>query len=419
MNAKISISQVADDMECQSKKKSVSLEQTARILVVLNDAGLRSNLVGIIDGANRQVVASSYGNAAINAFQLFDPDLVIIDVGRRDAETFTILQRLKELSGGHYLPVIGLAGSSDEELLSAFIEAGGDDVVVKPVSTVLLQSKVTAFLRTRELYNRQFEHREQLLTYREMMEREFEVAKKIFASFICAESLDQPNINYHLSPKAVFHGDMLLATKTPAGNEHILLGDFTGQGLSASIGSLPASEIFYAMSAKDYSLGEILVEINTRLRDLLPMNMFLAVGAIEISHNDGQVSVWNAGLPNIIIRAKANDGLLQCPSEHLPLGIKASSEIDLQPQRYSLSEGDSLFIFTDGAVKAENIAKEYYGMNRIVSVLHERANASTSFDRLCASIHEFQANADLVDDITILSYQYQGGLSCLESSPDA
>ncbi|NTU59957.1 MAG: SpoIIE family protein phosphatase, partial [Deltaproteobacteria bacterium] len=128
----------------------------------------------------------------------------------------------------------------------------------------------------RELYNALYAERRELAYYRDMMEREQAVAKTLFESVARNEALGTPNIRYVLSPMSMFNGDVLFSARTPAGDLHILLGDFTGHGLAASIGALPASDIFYAMAAKGFDLPAIAAEINARLVRLLPTGMFCA-----------------------------------------------------------------------------------------------------------------------------------------------
>ena len=49
-----------------------------------------------------------------------------------------------------------------------------------------------------------------------------------------------------MSPMALFNGDVLLADISPTGSLMVLLGDFTGHGLPAAIGSMPLASIFMA-----------------------------------------------------------------------------------------------------------------------------------------------------------------------------
>ncbi len=68
-----------------------------------------------------------------------------------------------------------------------------------------------------------------------------------------------------MDPVEKSNGDLLLAAARPDGVHHVLIGDFTGHGLSAAIGGPMAEDIFYAMTAKGLPLEEILLEINRKL----------------------------------------------------------------------------------------------------------------------------------------------------------
>jgi hypothetical protein len=88
--------------------------------------------------------------------------------------------------------------------------------------------------------------------------------------------LQAPHIQYLLSLMALFSGDVLLAAPTLSGGLQVMLGDFTGHGLPAAIGAIPVSDIFYAMTAKGFSIGDIVAELNQKLRTILPTGLFCA-----------------------------------------------------------------------------------------------------------------------------------------------
>ena len=53
---------------------------------------------------------------------------------------------------------------------------------------------------------------------------------------------------------------MILAAYKPNGGMHILLGDFTGHGLSAAIGALPLADIFFDWTKKGFLMRQIIPE---------------------------------------------------------------------------------------------------------------------------------------------------------------
>ena len=63
------------------------------------------------------------------------------------------------------------------------------------------------------------------------------VAKQVFDNIAHDGCLNLDLIRHYMSPLAVFNGDVLVAEIGPEGNMLILLGEFTGHGLPAAIGS--------------------------------------------------------------------------------------------------------------------------------------------------------------------------------------
>ena len=68
----------------------------------------------------------------------------------------------------------------------------------------------------------------------------------------------------------------------PSGGYHILVGDFTGHGLSAATGVIPVSDIFYQMTDEDHSIVKIIAEINRKLKSVLPTGLFLCGSLIDL-----------------------------------------------------------------------------------------------------------------------------------------
>ncbi|WP_148051387.1 PP2C family protein-serine/threonine phosphatase, partial [Pseudomonas protegens] len=87
------------------------------------------------------------------------------------------------------------------------------------------------------------------------------------------------------------------AAYTPAGDMHVLLGDFTDHGLPAAVGAMPLAEVFYGMTAKGYGLPETLREMNAKLKRILPVDMFCCATLLCLSSQRRAVEVWNGGMP--------------------------------------------------------------------------------------------------------------------------
>jgi serine phosphatase RsbU (regulator of sigma subunit) len=268
----------------------------------------------------------------------------------------------------------------------------------------ILQARVAAALRRGAEFKEQYDKRRELAYYRDMVEREQQVAKNIFHAICRRDQLDQPNIRYHLSPMSVFNGDLLLAAERPDAGLHILIGDFTGHGLAASIGTLPTSEIFYAMTAKGFDIVDIVAEINRRLRALLPLGMFLAVCAVDIDAEHTRARIWNGGIPDVLVRRAPGGGVERVAGRHLPLGIVSSSDLGRDVDRLDLHRDDCLYLYTDGVIEAENRDGQRFGQEALLEIVGSPGHEA-AFDHIHESLERFRGDTQQSDDLTLLEYR--------------
>ena len=116
-----------------------------RILVVEDEAALRSFLVRRLQREGWQVAAAASGAEALLAVRIRRPDLVVLDLGLPDLSGLDVCRELRRLPG--YLPVLMLTGldSRDDELRGFAAQA--DDYVTKPVEPDTLVARIRALLR--------------------------------------------------------------------------------------------------------------------------------------------------------------------------------------------------------------------------------------------------------------------------------
>ncbi len=378
---------------------------TTRILVVDDSVANRRLLVAMIKEAGYRALTARDGLEAVTAVERLQPDLVLMDVNMPRMDGLEAARRIKQITGERFTPVIFVTGMGDQRVQTDCLAAGGDDFVTKPVELPVLQARVQAQLRTARLYREQYERRQELTYYRDMAEREQHVAKRVFRAITRRETLDAAHIRYRLSPMSTFNGDLVLAATTPDGNTHLLVGDFTGHGLAAAIGALPASDIFYAMSAKGYTIGNIIREINDRLHGLLPVGMFLAACGLEANDHECMLEVWNAGLPAALWCRKALGRVEPLPSISLPLGVVSSAELETAPTRHILAPGDRVLLYTDGVTEAEGAEGGQYGDQRLRAQVEALLGREDLFDRVLADLDAFRGETAQTDDITLVQFE--------------
>ena len=376
----------------------VELSRRLRLLVVDDDRINRRVLCAMLEQAGHATLQAENGAEAVALFERERPDMVLMDVMMPVMDGYEATRAIKARAGRNLVPVIFVTAVSDEDGLARCVEAGGDDFLTKPYSRVILQAKMRALLRTQVLTQALERQHDELAGHHQRLQQEQAVAERLFRNIVHRGCLDAPNIRYLISPAALFNGDLLLAARHPSGGLRVLLGDFAGHGLPAAVGAIPVSEIFYVMTAKGYSIGEAVSELNRKLHGVLPVGQFLAACLVDIDRNGRRLDLWNGGIPDVLVRG-ADGRLRRLLSRHLPLGVVANNAVDRNAEAVDLEPGDRLYMYTDGVIEARDPDGRMFGQARLEQAL---AAPDASFASLCAQLAAHRATAAPQDDVTLI-----------------
>jgi diguanylate cyclase (GGDEF)-like protein len=117
------------------------------ILVVDDQPGVRVALVAQLDALGHRVLEAGDATWALEQFQRHQPDLVLLDVVMPGHDGYWLARQMRQAESGRWTPIIFLSARDQEQDLWKGIESGGDDYLVKPVSTVVLAAKLRAMTR--------------------------------------------------------------------------------------------------------------------------------------------------------------------------------------------------------------------------------------------------------------------------------
>ncbi|NTV09321.1 MAG: diguanylate cyclase [Zoogloea sp.] len=97
-------------------------------------------------------IVAADGETGIALFKQHRPDLVLLDIIMPGMDGFEVARRIRQLeNAGEWTPIIFLTARASDEDLEKGIMVGGDDYLVKPVSEVVLTSKVKAMQRIAQM----------------------------------------------------------------------------------------------------------------------------------------------------------------------------------------------------------------------------------------------------------------------------
>lgn len=370
------------------------------ILIAEDSPADRMLLATIVGRQGYRVLTAGNGLEAIMIFARERPHMVLMDALMPVMDGFEAARRIKQMAGEELVPIIFLTSLTESEALVQCLDAGGDDFLAKPYNRVILDAKIKAMDRLRRLQATVLEQRDLIARHNEHLLNEQRVAKAVFDKVAHSGCLDAPNIRYLQSPYALFNGDLMLAAFKPSGGMHVLLGDFTGHGLPAAIGAMPLAEVFYSMTAKGYSLAEILREMNAKLKRILPVGVFCCAVMLNLSFQRRVVEVWNGGLPDGYLRRGSSGERIPLRSRHLPLGILDPSCFDDRYEIYPMEAGDRLLLLSDGVLETCNLGGECFGEERLLGVFAANQQPDLLFGEVQQALSAFRGEAQ--DDVSLI-----------------
>ncbi len=372
-----------------------------RVLVADDNAVDRTLLATIVGRAGFDVIQAVDGIDAIEKFYAEKPDMVLLDALMPGKDGFTVAEEIKANSGDDFVPIIFLTSLTEATDLARCIDAGGDDFLSKPYNRIILQAKLYAMQRMRNMQQVVQAQRDEISRHHTQLIADQQAAKSVYDTVASSQDLEASYIQYLISPLSLFNGDALLAAHNPSGTLFVLLGDFTGHGLAAAIGAIPLADVFYGMTAKGFSLSEVVRECNRKLNSVLPPGYFCCAAVLAVDFKRHSVEYWNGALPSVYLRRHEDDEVVPLASANLPLGILANERFCDNTMVHEIEHGDRLLMATDGLIEARNVYGDMFGAERLMELV-----ARTPVDRLFQRIHDdvqqFTADTEGDDDLAMV-----------------
>ncbi|MDO4459724.1 MAG: SpoIIE family protein phosphatase [Clostridia bacterium] len=193
-----------------------------------------------------------------------------------------------------------------------------------------------------------------------------------------------------------------------------LIADVSGKGIPASLFMMRAKTTIKDLAEQKLPVNEILIEANNRLCEGNEAGMFVTVFMAIADLKTGKLTYANAGHnPPLLLRKggdfeflRARPGLVLAGMEGMPYRL---NEIEILP-------GDRIFLYTDGVTEATDESNNLFGEELLHSFINEHKDelAKNLLPMLKKAIDGFAGNAPQFDDITMLIFDYFGGIPMQE-----
>jgi CheY-like chemotaxis protein/anti-sigma regulatory factor (Ser/Thr protein kinase) len=377
-----------------------------KVLIVDDHESNRILVRFMLESEGHTCIEAENGRIAVEQFDEHKPDFVLMDIVMPVMDGYEAASIIKQHAGDSHVPIIFLTAKHDEKSLLACLESGGDDYLPKPINGIVLKAKIKAHARTQELTQQVSAKNRELTRLHATLTQEHEMGRHVLTHTLKRSMQNCDNVKSYLSSMSTFNGDIFLLAENPSGGLYAFLGDFTGHGLAAAIGTIPVSQAFFSMCEKSMPIMEIAASMNKSLKSFLPEYMFCAATLIHIPKSGDKALVWAGGLPDAYV-IRPGEGIVDViKSKHMPLGIVPAEQFNSEAELHELQHGDKLFLFTDGILEGcPKDSQEMYGEARVMDSLTKLVKTGEQnevFDGVLEEYHNYCSGTSQQDDISLV-----------------
>jgi phosphoserine phosphatase RsbU/P len=221
---------------------------------------------------------------------------------------------------------------------------------------------------------------------------------------------DRPEFDIYasISPAKEVGGDFYDFFMIDDNHLGVVIADVSGKGIPAALFMMVAKTLIKNNALMHLTPAETLARANAQLCENNSASMFVTVFMGILNVRTGEFTYVNAGHNFPLIRhANEEYGWLKS-KVRLVLGFSDSAQYE--DCVIKVSQGDTLFLYTDGVTEALDEQQQMFGSERLIELM----NASTDLGprallmTVRQAIDAFASGAPQHDDITMLAVCWAG-----------
>jgi serine phosphatase RsbU (regulator of sigma subunit) len=387
------------------------MNQKPRILIVDDEPFNLNFLEQELEDLNYETVTATNGQDALDKINSQSPDLVLLDIMMPILDGFAVLERVKADPAVRDIPIIVISANNDLKSVVKGIHLGAEDYLPKPFEPTLLQARIQSSLEKKRLRDLQ-------VLYTKSLEREMSIARDIQKEFLPAQLPKAEGweiTNYFKAAREV-GGDFYDAFILPDGTLTFVVADVCGKGIGAALFMTLFRSLIHAASTIDQLSLEPLKMSLTPAERLLhavtlannyvaetheAANMFSTVFIGILEPENGKLTYINGGNASPLI--VGSDGIVH--TELAPTGpvIGVMPHAEYHVKETIIGRDNLLLAYTDGIPDTQNAAGEFFGDERIRSLIKKYLTPTELLSQFENSLNQFIGSAEQFDDITLFA----------------
>lgn len=201
-------------------------------------------------------------------------------------------------------------------------------------------------------------------------------------------------------------------------NMVFLTADVSGKGVPAALFMVIAKTLIQSQCRNTQSPARAFTQANAELCKNNPNGMFVTAWMGILNVRTGKVTYVNAGHTRTLLRQGESYSYVEGKSGFVLAGMEDTQYVE---QELYLNPGDALFLYTDGVTEANDAGGMLYGESRLLHRMNQnpKLEPEETITAVWEDVKAFQGKAEQFDDITMLSFRYNGnGYRVKRGRPD-
>ncbi len=130
------------------------MKNQVSILVVDDEADNFDVIDNLLGDQDYQLHYAASGESAIACLDLFEPDLILLDVMMPAMDGIEVCRRIKALPEWSFVPIVMVTALNTKEDLAKCLEAGANDFISKPLNSLEFRARVRSMLRIQDQHQK-------------------------------------------------------------------------------------------------------------------------------------------------------------------------------------------------------------------------------------------------------------------------
>jgi PAS domain S-box-containing protein len=242
------------------------------------------------------------------------------------------------------------------------------------------------------------------------MVHDLERAKAIQQVALQHDAPDDPRVTFttHYVPQAIVGGDYYAIQKLGDDQYGLVLADVMGHGIAAALYTMHLSQLWERYHNLLKAPVEFTASVNNELAKVVKTDESFATAVCGLVNlKDRTFRFSGAGGPQVLLMHA--DGNYEClESSGLPLAVMENAPYE--EVRIETRVGDSLLLFSDGAIEIHDSDGRMLDIDGFVAILRKQGypECGINMDTLEEELLKYSNAIRLEDDLTLIEVRFAG-----------